>query len=171
MMEEWDVLDRHGNQKGYKKKRGEQLLEGEYHKVVHIWILSDDGHYLVQKRSQYKEEFPNIWAATGGSVIAGENSVQGAIREVDEEIGILLTHEELEPIFSYCPQIEGFTGITDVYMVKKNIDITKCIIDKDEVEALEYMPKEDIMKKVNDYVFYNYANENSNYFSKVFNMY
>lgn len=38
-----------------------------------------------------EKQYPLYWECTGGSVFSGETSLQGAIREVKEELGILLT--------------------------------------------------------------------------------
>jgi len=89
-LELWDVLDRDGYKKGRVMVRGDEIQPGDYHSVVHVWIRNDKGEYMIQKRSDTVEQWPGIWAATGGSVIAGEDSLSGAVRELEEEMGLSL---------------------------------------------------------------------------------
>ena len=86
--EKWDIIDEKGNPTGKVTLRGRAILRsGEYHLVVHIWIVSDDGKILLQKRSESKKLMPGEWAATGGAAVSGEDSFTAASRELSEEIG------------------------------------------------------------------------------------
>ena len=62
--------------------------EGEYKLSVHVWILNSRGEILIQKRNENLKRNPGKWAFTGGVVDSGETSVEGAIRESKEELGI-----------------------------------------------------------------------------------
>ncbi len=87
-MELWDAYDENRKPLGYTVKREKfDSLNNEYHIVVHIWIKNSKGEYLIQKRSSNKKEGLK-WAWTGGSVLMGENSIDGAVREVKEELGL-----------------------------------------------------------------------------------
>ena len=94
-MEICDVLDETGNRTGRKVARGTRLARGEYYSVVHVWIRNEAGEYLVQKRAPHLASDPGIWATTVGYVMADEDSISGAIREVSEELGIQLPPERL----------------------------------------------------------------------------
>lgn len=73
-MERWDLRDGEGNPTGETMERGEHLKPGQYHLVVHIWIIDGQGRLLIQKRAAHLKLMPDIWAATGGSAVAGEDS-------------------------------------------------------------------------------------------------
>ena len=45
-------------------------------------------------RSDKKRWCPGMWEATGGAVDHGESSLEGAVREVREELGIELNPKE-----------------------------------------------------------------------------
>ena len=78
-IEKWDILDEYGHRTGRTTLRGQvKLKPGEYHLVVHIWIISDNGKFLLQRRSDSKKLMPGEWAATGGAAIAGEDSFTAA---------------------------------------------------------------------------------------------
>ena len=58
-MEVWDILDKEGNPTGKTVQRKKVcLMKGEYHMVVHIWILGSDGRVLIQRRSLTKHLMP-----------------------------------------------------------------------------------------------------------------
>ncbi|MGE7927870.1 NUDIX hydrolase [Lysinibacillus xylanilyticus] len=88
-MEIWDVYDKNKNKTNKRHVRGEKLAGGDYHVVVHVWIKNNKGEILLTKRHPDKT-YPNLWECPGGSILAGESSLDGAIREVKEEIGINL---------------------------------------------------------------------------------
>ena len=86
-------------------KKGESLnkaaqrqdkIEGEYRQSAHIWIINDEGKFLMQKRSKDKKKFAGKWSQTGGAVDEGKTSLQGALRECKEELGIDIKKEEIE---------------------------------------------------------------------------
>ncbi len=95
-MEEWDIYDRDLNKIGKTCIRGKyKLNENEYHLVVHIWLFTEDGRILLTQRSANKETAPLKWECNGGSVLKGETPIDGAIRELKEEIGIELKRNQL----------------------------------------------------------------------------
>ena len=78
----WDLYDSAGEPLDRTIRRGEPMAEGEFHLVVQIWVRNPRGEYLIQKRADHLEILPGLWAATAGSVLAGEDSRTGAA-EVD----------------------------------------------------------------------------------------
>ena len=95
-MERFDLYDKHMNKLNETIARGEHSGEGKYHLVVHIWLRNDKGEYLIQQRNKIEDIVPYQWAITGGAVLAGESSIEGAIRETQEEIGIELRPDQFE---------------------------------------------------------------------------
>lgn len=92
-MELWDVLDENGIKTGRLVERGKSLERGDYHLVVFVWIVNSEGNFLISKRSQHKSG-AGKWETVGGAVIAGETSLQSALREVKEELALTLKAEE-----------------------------------------------------------------------------
>jgi ADP-ribose pyrophosphatase YjhB (NUDIX family) len=50
--------------------------------------MNAEGEVLLTKQHQNKPH-PNLWECPDESVLAGEDSLEGAIREIKEEIGIV----------------------------------------------------------------------------------
>lgn len=88
MQEYWDLLDINGNKTGEIHPRGKNLPEGKYHKCVDVWLYNNKGEVLLSKRAQNRPTFPGYWEPTGGAILAGEESLDGAVRELKEELGI-----------------------------------------------------------------------------------
>lgn len=94
MPELWDLFDADRRPLGRLHKRGRPLPEGCYHLVVHIWLYNARGELLLSRRDPCKP-FGLLWECTGGSVVAGEDSPTGALREVEEEVGLTLPSSAL----------------------------------------------------------------------------
>jgi len=89
-----DVLDENGNKTGRTIERGQPLGEGEYFLIVDIWIINNDGDFLISKRTPKANPDPDKWQPTTGCVIAGEDSITAALRETLEELGITLNPQK-----------------------------------------------------------------------------
>ncbi len=98
-MELFDAVDIHGNKLGFDLTRGENHPQGAFHKVVQIFTLNQDNQLLVTLRHPDKV-FGLYWEVTAGSVIKGENELQGAVRELEEETGILVAQYELKLLYT-----------------------------------------------------------------------
>lgn len=97
-MEICDIVDELGNRTGRVTARGTELARGEYYPVVHVWIRDELGNYLIQQRAFHLSSSPGIWAVTVGYILSGEDSISGAIREVEEELGIQLLTSHLKRV-------------------------------------------------------------------------
>ena len=93
MPELWDLYDANRNRTGKTHERSPHLPQGTYHIVAHVWMRNDKGEWLVSKRTPNKD-FPNMWETTGGSALAGEDSLTAALREAKEELGVTLDPEK-----------------------------------------------------------------------------
>ena len=89
--------------------------EGAYHLVCEILVRHVDGTYLLMKRDPTKPLYPNMWEATaGGSALKGETDIEGALRELREETGIVADKLEFldKSIGGHCWHVR-FLCITD----------------------------------------------------------
>ena len=97
MSELWDVytIDRKKNGKICARGEQENLLKDEFHLWVMVWIKNPKtGKYLVSQRSADKDTDPLKWETVAGHSIAGDTSLDAALREVFEEVGITLEREK-----------------------------------------------------------------------------
>lgn len=74
-----------------QKPRSEVHRLGLKHRAVHILIFNKHGQVFLQKRSQSKDTFPGVWdSSSSGHLDTGETYDAGVLREVSEELGIIL---------------------------------------------------------------------------------
>lgn len=98
-MEYIDIFDENNNPTGEIKEKNLAHEQGDFHRTAHIWIINDKNELLLQKRSASKKSHPNCWDISGaGHIRAGETVIQGAIRELKEELGVSVKENELEYI-------------------------------------------------------------------------
>ena len=94
MGEFWDIYDENRKKTGrFAERDVYKLKKGEYHIVVTAIIINSKNEILITKRAPQKS-FALMWELTGGSVKKGETSLEGIIREVNEEIGINFSKKE-----------------------------------------------------------------------------
>ena len=126
-MELWDVYDEHRNLTGRTCARGDALAEGDYHLVVDVWIKNAEGKYLISKRTPNKS-FGGLWENTSGAVLAGEDSLTGALREAKEELGV-----ELDPLHGARIRMWQFLdAFLDVWLFRAEVDIDDVVLQEGE---------------------------------------
>ncbi|MBR7161339.1 MAG: NUDIX domain-containing protein [Clostridia bacterium] len=96
MAEIWELVDEQKRKTGILHERAysEQIPKGFYHIVVEIWTKTRDGELLLTQRHPQKP-MGLLWECTMGSVVVGEESREGAARELAEETGIYAREEDL----------------------------------------------------------------------------
>jgi isopentenyldiphosphate isomerase len=59
------------------------------HRATYILVFNSRGELYVQKRTERKDVFPGYYdVAAGGVILAEESYEEGAVRELEEELGI-----------------------------------------------------------------------------------
>ena len=57
------------------------------------YIINSKNEILISKRATNKK-FGGMWECNGGSILAGETSKEGILRELKEELGVIFKPEE-----------------------------------------------------------------------------
>ena len=152
----WDVYDEYRNLTGKLHPRGKLLPAGSYHLVVHVWILGNDGRFLITRRSPNKG-FPNMWECTGGSALAGDDSLTAALREVREETGL-----QLDPKNGTCVlSVRKRDYFRDVWLFRQDFDLSQVKLQPGETVDKACAGKEEIMASFHkgEFVPYDYLEE------------
>lgn len=143
----WDLYDENRELLGKDHVRGEQLPIDGYHLVAHVWIRNSKGEYLIAQRSANRPTFPLVWECVDGSVIKGEDSLQGALREVKEEVGVDLLPEKGHVILSDIKKIEFgkvVNKIVDVWLFEYDGEVDLSNATTDEVAQVAWMNRSQI---------------------------
>ena len=161
-MELLDVVDENGKPTGETVERKIAHSEGIRHRTAHVWIVrkSDEGaEVLLQKRAMNKDSFPGYYdISSAGHIHAGDSSVDSAIRELEEELGITAAKEELHFIGIH-KGIEDteFYGkpfrnheFSKMYVYMEDIDTDKLTLQKEEVESVMWIDYEEGTKLIKE---------------------
>ena len=159
MEELLDIYSKDGKKLGMKtREECHQKNPGFYHKPVWIWIYNSQGELLVQKRASCKKNMPNLWdMPVGGHVDAGETSIQGAIRETSEEIGIKVNENDFEFIGEYIQ--EDCWEIGQIYFLKLDKKIEEFKLQVEEVSKVKWLNFEEFKELLNSDEFVPYDKE------------
>ncbi|MBR5518726.1 MAG: NUDIX domain-containing protein [Clostridia bacterium] len=147
-MEKWDLYTKYKEKTGREHVRGEKIPEGFYHLVVHVWIRNCKGEYLISQRSASRLTSPLMWECVGGSVLIGESSIDGALREVKEEVGLDLKPETGKILFTKIRST--FNDIVDVWLFEYDGDLHLDDATTDEVSGCRWMTVSEIRKLYED---------------------
>lgn len=136
MSEIWDVYDAEKRKTGKLHKKGSEFEKGEYHIAIHAWIMNSKEEILLTQR-RFDDTFPGKWEPTAGSILAGETSLQGAKRELEEELAIKVKESEGEVIGG--ERRDQYHDFYDVCLFKRDINIDDIDIEKSEVAAVKWV--------------------------------
>ncbi len=148
--------------KGESVSRTTAHEKGILHGASHVFIyrVSDSGsiEFLLQRRSINKDSYPGcLDISSAGHIEYGMDFLDTALKELHEELGIDVKPNEL---------IEGFTQnyhrtdifhgkifdnreINKIYLLKKDIDISSCVLQQEEVSEVLWLDSNLIQKGIN----------------------
>lgn len=136
MLEMWDLYNGKREKTGKVLPCGVPVPKGLYHLTVSAWIVNSQGQYLLSQRHLQKA-YPLCWECTGGCVLAGEDSLSGAVREVREELGIILNQSKAKMI--YQTRREETQDFYDVWLFHADIDISEIDVQETEVVGVQWV--------------------------------
>ena len=143
MEEHVDILDDSGQPTGRIATKSEAHQKGWFHPTVHIWFYTPRGQVLLQQRAPSKDTFPNLWdVSVAGHMHAGETPVEGALREVKEEIGLEVQADALEFIGRYKSEHAHDGGVMDrefhhCFVSRLNVPLGTLKAETSEVARLQ----------------------------------
>ena len=139
----WDIYDEAGNKTGRVQRRGDPFAPGDRHLCVHVWIQSPAGRFLLTKRAPGKA-MAGLWECTGGSALAGEDSLRAALREAREETGLCLEPERAEYVFRFS----GAHYHCDVWRFVRDFKESDIVLQPGETCDFQLATPEDIRRLV-----------------------
>ena len=147
-MEMFDIRTPEGEPTGEVKERSAVHRDGDWHGTAHIWLVRRKNgkiEVLLQKRSRLKETFPGCYdASCAGHLSAGDSFIQGALRELQEELGLEAKEEDLFLGGIYPCQVDEWFGgihildreISAVYLYDKPVKEEELKLQEEEVEGV-----------------------------------
>ena len=114
-------------------------------RIVHVVIFNSKGQIIAQLRSHLKKIKPLMWTSSAsGKLRYGEEPIDGAARELEEEIGITTDLTQVdEPFYHEESDLKAF------YYVFKGYYNGSCVIDDAEVEKVDWFFPSDLFDNPN----------------------
>jgi 8-oxo-dGTP diphosphatase len=126
-----DVYNSQRKKTGKVIERGAALAKGEYQLAAAAVIINQE-KFLITQRHPAKQ-MGLFWEVPGGAVEAEETSRSAALRELKEEIGIVVQSSELQFVETIC--YEQLNLLIDGYVVSQNIELSELVLQPEEVIA------------------------------------
>ena len=173
MKEEFlEIYSPEGTKTGQKKSKSEIHRKGLFHSTVHVWIFTEEGNILIQKRSKKKELNPGVWdVSVAGHIKFNENIKKAAKRETLEETGMNINTKDLLKIGVYRSINIHPTAIDKEFFHTYILKVDKNSINLDfknnEVDDLKFISIEEmesLIKEENNKIF---IGKNRKYYSDV----
>ncbi len=152
----WDIYDINRNLTGRTQKRGDPFKDGDYHLVVHVWVVNIKNEFLITRRAPNKG-YPYMWECTGGSALSGDESITAAIREVYEETGLKLNKENGSCIMT----LSRNNDFCDVWLFYQDFNISDVVLQENETIDAKWASKDEIFRMIdkNEFIPFHYINE------------
>lgn len=146
MLEYSDLYNNNREKTGKLHQRGMPIEEGLYNIVVNVWIVNSKNEVLLAQRSIKKDLWGGLWeCSASGAVLAGEDSLQGALRETEEEIGVTLLPSEAVLLESIIRE----DNFRDSFLFKKDIYIENLKLDSEEVADAKWVTEQEYIDMCN----------------------
>tara|TARA_B100000767_G_scaffold13126_1_gene12648 strand:+ start:5789 stop:6337 length:549 start_codon:yes stop_codon:yes gene_type:complete len=169
-----DIWNTDGQPTGKKCLKDEAHQMGWFHPTVHIWFYTNTPSLLLQKRGLSKQTYPGFWdVSVAGHVSAGETILEGALREVKEEIGLDIKQTDLRLLDIRKNTNRFENGIIDcefqhVFLAKLDTAVSNLKIQEVEVDAVRLFSFEELRKcKLQNHPKYNIVPADMRYYQFV----
>ena len=152
-MEQIDLYTADRGKTGQTMERGEPTPPGLYRLVVHVCIFDSKGRMLIQQRQPFVRGWANLWdVSVGGGAAAGDSSRSAAERETREERGLSVDFSDVRPSLT----IHWENGFDDYYLLTRKTDIRSLRLQAEEVQAVRWASKEEILRMIDSGEFIPY---------------
>ena len=146
-MELLDIADEYGNLTGEVMEREKVHDLNLLHWEIAVFIINNKRQILLQKRAATKRFNPNKWGLCAGHVDSGETLDDTALREVEEEIGVKLSINDLHVLEEMeVKKRETNSNLTRYYYVVCNID--NFIIQTEELSEVKWFDLDDVFEMI-----------------------
>jgi len=148
----FDIVRADGTPTGETKARAAVHRDGDWHRAVHVWVAGIDQSsggatpfLLVQRRGMEKDTWPGRFDATVGGHLGAGEGIAEALRESEEEIGIVVELADLRFLGNRRAVNEAEAGIKDreiqsVYLHRDDRPLTAYRPSPYELAALVKLP-------------------------------
>lgn len=147
MAELWDAYDNKFNIiNDITLVRGEPIPDGIYHLVCEIIVKHIDGTFLLMQRD-YQKHHGGMWEVTaGGSALKGETPLLSAIRELEEETGLVA--KDIKEIKRIVHDVNHSLYV--VYLCITDCEKDAIVLQEGETIAYKWIDRKSLMEMSED---------------------
>jgi len=133
------IVDKENSEVGVAPRR--EMRSGRLrHRATYVLVFNTRGQLFVQKRTRTKDVFPGYYdAAAGGVVLARESYEEGAVRELEEELGIRQT--PLTSLFDFYYEDEYIRLWGREFFCEYDGEL---VLQEEEVESGKFMNVDEV---------------------------
>lgn len=136
------IVDDNDNEIGFKERS--EVEQSDIYRVSALWLTNSQGEILLAQRSLLKKNGPGKWGpAVAGTVDEGETYEINILKEAEEEIGLILTPEEIR--VGPKVKIQGnHLHFCQWYYAKSDNQVRDFILQEDEVMDARWVSTEEL---------------------------
>ncbi|MFD1955026.1 NUDIX domain-containing protein [Paenibacillus thailandensis] len=144
--ERFDIYDDGMNPIG-TAARSETHARGYWHRSFHCWLARREADRLLvrfQQRQSGKDTYPGYYDITAAGHLAAGETTRDAVRELEEELGVSATYEQLVPLGEVREELRGFAKgvpfidreVSEVYGLWCDVPLSGLRLQAEEVAAV-----------------------------------
>lgn len=156
----FDIVDENGNPTGKTVIRHIAHEKGILHRTAHVWVIQRGGDrtdVLLQRRSAEKDSWPLcLDTSSAGHILAGDEPKESALRELEEELGIHASADDLHEAGTFRIQFQEVfhdrlfndNEIAFLYVYEKPVAIEDLKLQKEEVSEAVWMEIGELAQRI-----------------------
>jgi len=143
-MDEWlDIVDESDTVIG-RAPRDRIHAEGHYHRSSHIMLFNSRDQVFVQLRSMNKDNGAGLWdSSAAGHVDSGESYLDCAVRELNEELGIVVAPVALNLVGKLEPQERNGFEFSNIFTLCSE---QRLVLQAEEIDDGRWLTPEELNK-------------------------
>ena len=127
--------------------RDEVHKKGLWHETFHCWLVDDEFAYI-QKRSAMKKDFPGLFDITAAGHIMATESIMDGIREVEEELGLVVDLKKMHAkgVVRDVIELLGFVDreFANVFIYRSKFKPSEFLLQQDEVASVHIVKRQEL---------------------------
>ncbi|MFH8368182.1 NUDIX hydrolase [Streptomyces sp. NPDC018031] len=142
-----DIVDEDDRVVG-QARRGEATARRLRHRCAFVLARDGAGRIFVHRRTARKLVFPSLYDMfVGGVVGAGESYDQAALREAEEELGVVGLPAP-EPLFGFLYETPEHAWFSRVYQVRCELPVRPQV---EEVAWYDFLTEEELTRRLDEW--------------------
>jgi isopentenyl-diphosphate delta-isomerase len=140
-----DLVNEHDEVIGTETRKEIYAQGMRNYRVIHAFIVNDEGKLWIPRRVSYKKLYPNgLDYSIAGHVESGETYEQGLIKEALEEVGLDLTTIPFKEIGRFNPHTYDVHCFQRVYEISTN-EVPN--YNHDDFSGFEWLSPQEVIER------------------------